>query len=1241
MVQNPSATTVDRELLTDASRCPSCGNPLAGPRCAACGVDLSGPVAGRLWDVSLRAARLLDQREDILTGLRRAAATAPAAPAPPTPVAPPPTPVAPPPAAPAAPPPAAPAAPPPAAPAAPAAAGGGPGIHGLLVGLGALLLSVAAVGFLIFSWQVLPLAGRAAIIAGCTVGVLALATWLRPRLTETAEAVGALGAVLVVADAWAVRRTGLLNADAGDGLAYAAGAAATCALVLGVWAVAGKVRAGSVAASLLAPAAVVLAGGQVANTSGTTAPLAAGLAAAAALTAARRRLPAGWGLERIVLRVVAAAALGLAGLLTLTSAGMVHSDAAILLVAAAVAAALQAVADAPAKNVALTRAWSLGAGGLAACAAVPGARAVQDAAGLADDWLLALVPAGAAVVTLALAALAATLRRTAPRPAALTAGAAAGLAALTLPAAFAALAVVARAAALATEPWRTEPDAAIGTAGARAGVDLGTTDATLWAATVLALLASGAAAAAAAALVRRRSTRVSDPLRATAAVATALLLLTAPLAPRLAVATSVALLVAGAAALGAAAYRLRARASSPWLYAGATATTLLAVAVAWSTRPLSVPVTLLAAAAALLARRVVPAPAARAARAALTALAAASAVVVAGAVTGLAGHPAADRLAVAGAAGALLAAALVTLPPLRPGGGFRWTAAERLSAAGAAVVASVPGLTAAFSAAGGSPVPWRAEVVLGALLALALATCAALRADVAAEADLRVPAALAVTPVAATLAAVAARDVDAAADLGVVGALACTVVAVALSALVLLGRVAPAGTPRAAAETGTALVGALALAAAVPGDPDLLWLPLLLLGVAAAAVAATPERHRAGWLAGVLLTASSWARLAAADVDLVEAYTVPPALALLAVAALRLRRDAGSGAPAPAHRVLAPGLVLGLLPSVVACQDGPALRPAALLVVAAGLVAVAELARERAAHLVPTLLGAGALTAAGVAAVRGIVRFADESAAALPWTAVEPWSIAAAVVVAGAGVVAQAAVGRRAGDLLLVAAVLTATVPSLVAAYVPLSWGVEAGAADPWRAAAALAAGSAAGIAAALARPRRDGVTLAGLGVAAVATVVGVAITGTPVEAWTLPLAAALLATGAVHLSRTSVRSWPVLGPGLAVALLPSLLLSLDDAGTTPRAAGLAVLAGAVVLAGARLRLQAAVVSGAVVLAVHAVVHLAPYVAAFYAAAGLWVTLASVGAVLLAVGAQYERRLRQLRSAGLRLAALR
>jgi hypothetical protein len=119
------------------------------------------------------------------------------------------------------------------------------------------------------------------------------------------------------------------------------------------------------------------------------------------------------------------------------------------------------------------------------------------------------------------------------------------------------------------------------------------------------------------------------------------------------------------------------------------------------------------------------------------------------------------------------------------------------------------------------------------------------------------------------------------------------------------------------------------------------------------------------------------------------------------------------------------------------------------------------------------------------------------------------------------------------------------------------------------------------------------------------------------------------------------VGSWPALGPALAVGLLPSLLLALDDTGTAPRAAGLVVLAGGVVLAGARYRLQAPVVAGAVVLAVHAVVHLAPYVAAFYTQAGLWATLGSVGAVLMLVGASHERRIAQLRGVRLRLAALR
>jgi hypothetical protein len=1239
MVANLSAATVERALLTDPSRCPSCGSGLFGRRCGACGVDLSGPEASRLWDVSSRAARLLDQRELILGDLRRAAARATAPAVPPAPPAPlPPAPPAP--AVPRKPRPSArpPAVPPPAGPAGPAtpappARGGGPGVHGLLLGLGALLLSVAAVGFLVFSWQVLSLAGRAAVIGGCTLGVLAVATWLRPRLPETGEAIGALGAVLVVADAWAVRSTGLWGADSGPALGYAAAAAAVCAVILGGWALAGKVRAASIAAALLAPLAVALAGAQAANSTDSGTPFTAGLVAAAALAAARRFLPAPWGAERVVLRIHAGLALALALLFAGASIGTPHTAGALLLLAAALVAVTQALADRAPRRVTLNRDWSVAAGVLAAAAAVPAARAVvEDLLGDADErWLIALVPAGAGLVTVALAVMVATTARSTPRPAALTAGASGVLVLATVPAVLAAVTIVVRAADLATRPWATGPGEAIGAA----NPGLGTTDATLWTAALLGLVACALSAVTAAPQVRRRSVRVSDPLRVLAAVASAFALVTMPLAAGLRVDVAVLLLVVDAAVLGVAAYRLRARVSSPWLYAGSTLVALLAVAVAWSTRPLSVPVTLLAAAAALFARRAVTQPEGRVG---LSMLATGATVVVAGAVAGLLGRQVADRLTIAGAAGALLAAALLTLPGLRrTGGGVpAWLPGERLAAAGVAAVAAVPGLVTALSTLPvGGYRAWRAEVVLAALLALALAVCAALRADVARTADLRVPAAFLVAPVASGLVVVVAQHAADDPDRAVAGTATAAALALTGAVLVLLGRVAP-GPARTAFELGTAVTGAAALLAVPGGETDRLWLPLLLLGTGAAAVAAAPDRRRVGWAAGVLLTASSWARLAAADVGLVEAYTVPPALALLGVAALRLRRDPA----ADAIRQLAPGAALALVPSVIACQDGPPARPAALLGVAALLVALAAVAARTRRPVAEALLGAGVLTAAGVAAVRGVSHAADGSAGAIPWTAVEPWAVGAALVVAAAAVVARPW-GARVTELLLGGALLTATVPSVLAAYRPVVWGQAPDAADPWRAAGVLAAGALVAVAASVAKPSRQALTVAALLVAAAGALTGTVVADLPVEVWTLPLAAALLAAGAVHLARTDTGSWPALGPGLGVALLPSLVLSLDDSGTAPRAAGLVVLAAVAVLAGARLRLQAPAVGGAVVLAVHAVVHLWPYLAAFYAEAGLWVTLAIAGVVLLAVGAQYERRLRQLRLAGLRLAALR
>ena len=72
--------------------------------------------------------------------------------------------------------------------------------------LGVALLATASIVFLVFSWNILSVAARGAVIGLGTVVVLVLAAWLLRRgLGQSAQAVGVLGAVLTVLDAWAVQ----------------------------------------------------------------------------------------------------------------------------------------------------------------------------------------------------------------------------------------------------------------------------------------------------------------------------------------------------------------------------------------------------------------------------------------------------------------------------------------------------------------------------------------------------------------------------------------------------------------------------------------------------------------------------------------------------------------------------------------------------------------------------------------------------------------------------------------------------------------------------------------------------------------------------------------------------------------------------------------------------------------------------------------------------------------------------
>jgi hypothetical protein len=138
-------------------------------------------------------------------------------------------------------------------------------------------------------------------------------------------------------------------------------------------------------------------------------------------------------------------------------------------------------------------------------------------------------------------------------------------------------------------------------------------------------------------------------------------------------------------------------------------------------------------------------------------------------------------------------------------------------------------------------------------------------------------------------------------------------------------------------------------------------------------------------------------------------------------------------------------------------------------------------------------------------------------------------------------------------------------------------------------------------------------------------------------ELYTLPAAALLVGAGAWRF-HTDVESssFTVLGSGLTLALLPSLLLALDEPvslrGALVGAAGVLVLA-----VGVQRRVAAPFVLGALTTGVLALRHLEPVAQAV----PRWISLGGLGLVLLVVGVTWEARRRDLESAQRYLTALR
>ncbi|MFG2336722.1 SCO7613 C-terminal domain-containing membrane protein [Streptomyces yangpuensis] len=163
-------------------------------------------------------------------------------------------------------------------------------------------------------------------------------------------------------------------------------------------------------------------------------------------------------------------------------------------------------------------------------------------------------------------------------------------------------------------------------------------------------------------------------------------------------------------------------------------------------------------------------------------------------------------------------------------------------------------------------------------------------------------------------------------------------------------------------------------------------------------------------------------------------------------------------------------------------------------------------------------------------------------------------------------------------------------------------------------------------------RPERRVLGWAAGALFAAATWVRLAEAGvTAPEAYTLPVTLPALAVGFLRRRRDAqASSWTAYGPGLAATLVPSLLAAWGDTGwVRPLVLGAAALA--VTLTGAHRRLQAPLLLGGAVLAAVAVHELAPYVVQVAGALPRWVPPALAGVLLLAVGATYEKRLRDAR----------
>ncbi|WP_438855633.1 SCO7613 C-terminal domain-containing membrane protein [Agromyces sp. M3QZ16-3] len=1236
----------DPAQFADTTLCPACFSRLRGVVCDACGLRLDVPAASDLLAAGLRVLDADTDRQSIITRMRAAQAAppvpvdvavsaaadatagshtdapvsptvvpssigaatgshtspsvGPASPAPPTP-APPPL--------------------PPDEPAsvgvaddvAPAATPRRSGVQLLLLVLGVVLLSVAAMVFLFFAFVVADLEMRSVITAAVSVIVLVLAWFLRARrLPGTAEGVSAVGAVLLVLDAWIIQANGLFGADRADAAAYWGVALLVVAAILAAAGIISRLRLPRLAAAALAPTGVFVGASALAPDDGVATGLWLGGIALALVGAASRFIRP--EAERTIVRAFGFAGGGIALATAAFALPSVESGPLWSFLAVAGVWIVVLVALPPAAST--SSGWrvlsSIAVGLAVPLAFVLGIALDQEAS--TSVWLAPGLAAVAACAFAALTRLSAVRRDAVP---ALLAAAAVTVVS-TLPAFVIALDGLATMTSEAMGLQQLTANAPRDLPSEAGGSVLALVIATVALTGVLALIGR----------LRRFAAAVIATGLATALSAAVLM-------PTMLAAT-IGLLVVAAAALSAAAIAAvrRIPGAVPVLAAGGIPAAALAWLLAHSTASLwwwVVPgVFVLTIAGRILADRVsgVAAPAVRVLHvvaASLVALLATVAFPSRAAASGLAVPVPWDDPAFLAAVVATLALGLLAAARRLPD-------ADRLTAGAALFAGAMIGTT------------WLA-VTLSTPWAWVPATALAVVGLAWVRSDLRPISILfaAGVPLAALFAGAGiSADLDGgdvAIGMAVATLAAAAIAPLALPADPLVRRIW--GITAGALTVITALVG---LSGAVPfGDAWVVLLlltpvPVLIATLFGDPIAGRSSATHASWGSLVLGVGAVWAWSRDRGVDDVEPYTLPLAAGLLITAGLLVwRRPVHDTTAAGRTALLAAAAAVAVLPSVALAGESE-LRTLVLVATGAVLVLAGSFASEGVRGVPVRLLvvATGWVAASGAALVRGAAVAAGRPSE-LP---VEFWPVLALAVAFVGSVmwVRSSAVPAVVAELGIAASLTVAAVPTTVA----IITGID----DELRVAALLTVLGAAYVlnqSATRLRPIAGPILAWGslctaFAVGALALFAGHV---DPFELVTVPIGVALVAAGAIRMRRPpEIGSWAELGPGLALLMLPTLVADWTDPELW-RVVALGIVAVGAVVAGAVLRLQAPLLLGGAVLLVHTVAQLWPWITLLYEAVWWWLWLGIAGVLLIVIAATYERQVRFARGAIRTISSLR